>query len=68
MLGEEEVHRRGRGPVAARGLERERREVRPRCRAGGVVLEVLGLLRAQREREGKGKGEKGGVFREREGA
>ena len=46
MLGDEEVHRRGRGPVAARGLERERREVRPRCRAGGVVLEVLGLLRA----------------------
>ena len=46
LLGEEEVHRRGRGPVAARGLERERREVRPRCRAGGVVLDVLGLLRA----------------------
>ena len=46
LLGEEEVHRRGRGPVAARRLERERREVRPRCRAGGVVLEVLGLLRA----------------------
>ena len=47
MLVEEGVHRRGRGPVAARSLERKRREVRPRCRAGGIVLAVLEILRAR---------------------
>ena len=46
MLGKEEVHRRGRGPVATRRLEREGRELRPRCRAGGVVVVVFVLLRA----------------------
>ena len=32
--------------MPARRLERERRKVRPRCRADGVVLVVIELLRA----------------------
>jgi hypothetical protein len=38
---QEQVHRRGRGPVPARRLERERIQVRLRCRADGVVLVVF---------------------------
>ncbi len=33
--------------MAARSLERESREVRPRSRAGGIVLAVLEILRAR---------------------
>ncbi len=51
LLGEEQVptvHRRkGRGRVPARRLEREMRQVRPSCRADGVVLAVLEILRAR---------------------